>query len=105
MTGRTVVLDKKLVRIYKIIVFFIKIHQSRALPLPKWNAFPKPSKFVFECEFIITFGIHSEYIHEAFQMHSGSIRNAFGMYSIYIWNAFRLHSECIPVACPQHRII
>ena len=31
MTGRTVEIDKKLVRIYKNIVSFIKIHQSRAL--------------------------------------------------------------------------
>ena len=30
-TGRTVEIDKKLVRIYKNIVSFIKIHQSRAL--------------------------------------------------------------------------
>ena len=31
VTGRTVEIDKKLVRIYKNIVSFIKIHQSRAL--------------------------------------------------------------------------
>ena len=31
VTGRTVEKDKKLVRIYKNIVSFIKIHQSRAL--------------------------------------------------------------------------
>ena len=31
VTGRTVEINKKLVRIYKNIVSFIKIHQSRAL--------------------------------------------------------------------------
>ena len=31
VTGRTVEIDNKLVRIYKNIVSFIKIHQSRAL--------------------------------------------------------------------------
>ena len=31
VTGRTVEIDKKLVRIYKNIVSFIKIHQNRAL--------------------------------------------------------------------------
>ena len=31
MTGRTVEIDQNIIRIYKNIVSFIKIHQSRAL--------------------------------------------------------------------------
>ena len=69
------------------------------MPLPKWNAFPKPSKFVFECElFIITFGIHSWSIPDAFGEHSECIRNVFHIHSECIPIAFGMHSSCMPTA-------